>query len=102
MFFLTLSSGTTFLMESEGIDDVIVNSTALGFLLSIDELILSAIQSPSLDFFLHNCAEYPLYDVSTDEHNGGDEIRRSPSKEELRSSAEKAFIESEDVSFLSS
>jgi hypothetical protein len=39
VFLVTLFTGTSFLMETAGIDDGIVNSTALVFILSIDEMI---------------------------------------------------------------
>merc|ERR1712039_1096437 len=57
-------AGTTFLMESSGIDDVIVNSVALGFLLTLDDLVTTSIQSASVKHFLENCDGFELYDVS--------------------------------------
>jgi len=66
LFILTLSSGTTFLMESAAIEDMIVNSTALGFLLNLDELIMSAIKTSAMEHLLEACQGYPLYDVKQD------------------------------------
>lgn len=64
VFVLTASTGTTFLMESSSIDDMIVNSVALGFLLEIDELMTSAVQSISVKHLLKACESFPLYETS--------------------------------------
>jgi len=64
VFYLTANTGTTFLMESSGIDDVIVNSVALGFLLTLDDLITTSIQSASVKHFLTRCEGFELYDVA--------------------------------------
>jgi hypothetical protein len=64
IFFLTLNSGTIFLMESAGIEDLIVNSTALGFLLNLDEMILAALRTDSLKHLMHSCDKYEF--VSTE------------------------------------
>jgi hypothetical protein len=61
LFMLTLSSGTTFLMEAESINDMIINATALSFVLNLDELMLSALQSPYLQHVLQSCEPYPLF-----------------------------------------
>ncbi|CAE7946022.1 CYB2 [Symbiodinium sp. KB8] len=39
---MTASTGVDFLMETAGIDDLIVNSVALGFLLTLDEMLTEA------------------------------------------------------------
>jgi hypothetical protein len=68
IFFLTLNSGTIFLMESAGIDDLIVNSTALGFLLNLDEMILSALRTDSLKHLMYSCDVFELFDPDDEGH----------------------------------
>merc|ERR1719310_2605160 len=45
---LTITAGTTFLFETGGIEDVIVNSVALTFILGIDELMFENLMSTSV------------------------------------------------------
>merc|ERR1712216_734734 len=45
LWWLTASYGTSFLMETSSIDGIIVNSVALGFLLTFDELITDNLMS---------------------------------------------------------
>lgn len=40
---LTVETGTTFLMETAGIDDIIVNSVALSFILNFDEMMFNTL-----------------------------------------------------------
>eukprot|EP00438_Fugacium_kawagutii_P020574 Skav226937 [mRNA] locus=scaffold965:200562:201395:- [translate_table: standard] len=58
---MTASTGVNFLMETGGIDDIIVNSVALGFLLTLDEIITDAMLSAEVNHLLDECQEYPLY-----------------------------------------
>jgi len=55
LVYYTAKAGIEFLMETAGIDDIIVNSVALGFLLSLDELITSALMSPQARLLLSKC-----------------------------------------------
>jgi len=80
VFFLTANTGTTFLMESAGIDDMIINSVALGFLLTIDDLMTSAIQSASVKHILEKCEGYELYDAKEGQSLSEDEIIEKYSK----------------------
>merc|ERR1712232_372342 len=47
-------------MESAGIDDLIVNSTALSFLLNLDEIILATLRTESLKHLMHSCDTFEL------------------------------------------
>eukprot|EP00931_Biecheleriopsis_adriatica_P036435 TRINITY_DN20993_c0_g1_i1.p1 TRINITY_DN20993_c0_g1~~TRINITY_DN20993_c0_g1_i1.p1 ORF type:complete len:539 (-),score=85.40 TRINITY_DN20993_c0_g1_i1:101-1696(-) len=61
---VTASAGVNFLMETAGINDIIVNSVALGFLLTIDEVITGAMMSEQVNHLLSMVEDMPLYDPS--------------------------------------
>merc|ERR550534_467493 len=67
LWFMTLLAGFTFLMETSGIDSIIVNSTALGFILSIDELLFSSLSTPTGLHMMERLEAMPLYDLSMEE-----------------------------------
>eukprot|EP00931_Biecheleriopsis_adriatica_P074895 TRINITY_DN48871_c0_g1_i1.p1 TRINITY_DN48871_c0_g1~~TRINITY_DN48871_c0_g1_i1.p1 ORF type:complete len:494 (-),score=93.16 TRINITY_DN48871_c0_g1_i1:75-1406(-) len=54
----TARAGIFFLMDTAGIDDIIVNSVALGFLLSLDELITESLTSRETRLVLERCEGY--------------------------------------------
>jgi len=58
---MTASTGVNFLMETGGIDDIIVNSVALSFLLTLDETITDAMLSAEVNHLLDECKDFPLY-----------------------------------------
>lgn len=60
LVFYTLKAGIYFLMETAGIDDLIVNSVALGFLMNLDELITSALMSQETRTLLDVCEELEI------------------------------------------
>jgi len=55
LVYFTAHSGVNFLMETAGIDDIIVNSVALGFLLTMDELIARNLMSAAANELLDSC-----------------------------------------------
>jgi len=59
---LTVQTGITFLMETASISDLVVNSIALTFILSIDEMICETLTSQSTLSMLSRCKDYPLFD----------------------------------------
>eukprot|EP00930_Biecheleria_cincta_P086130 TRINITY_DN75495_c0_g1_i1.p1 TRINITY_DN75495_c0_g1~~TRINITY_DN75495_c0_g1_i1.p1 ORF type:complete len:484 (+),score=52.21 TRINITY_DN75495_c0_g1_i1:37-1452(+) len=59
---LTASTGVTFLMESAGIEDLVVNSVALTFILGISEMVCETVTSETTHEMLSRCKEYPLWD----------------------------------------
>ncbi|CAJ1428737.1 unnamed protein product [Effrenium voratum] len=59
---MTASTGINFLMETGGIDDIIVNSVALGFMLQLDEVLTDAMMSREVNVLLDECKDYPLFD----------------------------------------
>jgi len=61
----TAETGMTFLMETSGIQDIIVNSVGLTFIVSLDELICTALMSEETRNFVAACEDYPLYDAKT-------------------------------------
>lgn len=54
----TTQLGVTFLMETESIADVIVNSMALAFVLNIDELVYVTFTAPEAKFLMDNLVQY--------------------------------------------
>ncbi|CAE8654441.1 unnamed protein product, partial [Polarella glacialis] len=57
----TAKAGINFLMETAGVDDIIVNSVALNFLLGLDELIAGALMSDTANEILKMCEDLPLH-----------------------------------------
>jgi len=57
---LTLQTGITYLMDTAGSTDLIINAVALGFILSIDELICEVLLSRETKILLGKCEGYPL------------------------------------------
>jgi len=58
---LTAETGVVFLMETAAIDDLIVNSVALTFILAIDEMMNEILSSEITVDMLSRCEEYSLY-----------------------------------------
>merc|ERR1711879_991080 len=61
------SSGFRFLMESAAIVDLIVNAMALAFILSIDEMVLSALATSTTHYIMEHMEDYPLFSTESDE-----------------------------------
>jgi len=64
---MTGHAGVNFLMDTAGIDDIIVNSVALGFLLAIDELIACNLMSVAANDLIDRCEDYYVPGQSDDE-----------------------------------
>merc|ERR1711972_183020 len=70
---LTAQAGVTFLLDTAGIEDIIVNSVALTFILGIDEMMFQNLMATSTKDMLIKMEAYPLHrpglddDVSLDE-----------------------------------
>merc|ERR1712110_1060237 len=65
LFKQTAETGIVFLMETSGIQDIIVNSVGLAFILNLDELIYSALMSEEESKIVEVCDDFPLYDAGT-------------------------------------
>jgi len=61
----TAETGITFLMETSGIQDIIVNSVGLAFILNLDELVYSALMAEEEENIVAQCEDYRLYDSRT-------------------------------------
>eukprot|EP00929_Paragymnodinium_shiwhaense_P048816 TRINITY_DN24642_c0_g2_i2.p1 TRINITY_DN24642_c0_g2~~TRINITY_DN24642_c0_g2_i2.p1 ORF type:complete len:434 (-),score=47.11 TRINITY_DN24642_c0_g2_i2:415-1716(-) len=55
---MTVDVGVSFLMETDGICDIIVNSVALTFLLTMDETIFEGLMSAKTKYLLSACKDY--------------------------------------------
>lgn len=62
LWYVTAVSGVTFLMETDSIDSVIINSVALIFLLNIDNLIVESLASVQARHLVENCEPLPGYE----------------------------------------
>ncbi|CAK9026477.1 unnamed protein product [Durusdinium trenchii] len=71
LWWLTAQSGTTFLMETSAIDNMVVNSVALAFILQIDELLCSELMSETTKTLLDMVQDYELHGYT--EAGDGDE-----------------------------
>jgi len=69
---LTLQTGITYLMDTAGSTDLIINAVALGFILSIDELICEVLLSRETKILLAKCEGYGIGPAF--EHAEDDEI----------------------------
>eukprot|EP00928_Gymnodinium_smaydae_P060726 TRINITY_DN4449_c0_g1_i4.p1 TRINITY_DN4449_c0_g1~~TRINITY_DN4449_c0_g1_i4.p1 ORF type:complete len:240 (+),score=48.77 TRINITY_DN4449_c0_g1_i4:128-847(+) len=70
---ITAETGVVFLMETSSIEDIIVNSVALTFVLNIDEMFFE-LMGESARMMLESCEEMPLYDPTADEDVAEDEM----------------------------
>jgi len=59
---VTAEAGICFLMETSGIEDIVVNSVALAFILQIDELLCCALMSDTTRAILGKIEDYHLED----------------------------------------
>jgi len=89
---LTVETGIVFLMETAGIDDLVVNSIALTFILDIDELCLQTLTTPYTKSLLSRCRDLPLSDFKSQLAN---EQRRKSQKALTEKQALQRFGEEE-------
>jgi len=76
LFIFTLRAGRDFLMESSGILDTIINATALGFILNIDELLLTALSGYVARTLLAKLESLELYSSDEDWLDDETTVRR--------------------------
>eukprot|EP00931_Biecheleriopsis_adriatica_P067055 TRINITY_DN41260_c0_g1_i1.p1 TRINITY_DN41260_c0_g1~~TRINITY_DN41260_c0_g1_i1.p1 ORF type:complete len:485 (-),score=87.34 TRINITY_DN41260_c0_g1_i1:80-1534(-) len=74
VWYLTCASGILFLMETAGIENLVVNSIALSFVLSIDEMVCETLTSEATHLMLAKCKEFSLFDVDEITNLRNDEI----------------------------
>merc|ERR1719231_1677099 len=65
---LTADSGILFLMETPAIQDLIVNSTALAFILNIDELLFATITTEKTRYMLSNLEGFEIKNMDVGSH----------------------------------
>jgi hypothetical protein len=68
IWILMMDVGTLFLMETAGIEEMILNSVALSFILSIDELICASLFSETSKQMLIHCEPLPVYEPAESEN----------------------------------
>merc|ERR1712187_778535 len=62
LMYYTAKLGVFFLMETAGVDNIIVNSAALGFLLGLDELITQSLMSVQATALMEKCKGFRIKD----------------------------------------
>eukprot|EP00930_Biecheleria_cincta_P041771 TRINITY_DN2868_c0_g4_i1.p1 TRINITY_DN2868_c0_g4~~TRINITY_DN2868_c0_g4_i1.p1 ORF type:complete len:492 (+),score=94.37 TRINITY_DN2868_c0_g4_i1:218-1693(+) len=81
---LTVTTGIVFLMETAGIDDLVVNSVALTFILDIDELCCKTLTEEYIRGLLSRVRPFPLFNFSkATETYGSEDILQEQSRQEL-------------------
>merc|ERR1712014_134148 len=81
---LTVTTGIVFLMETAGIDDLVVNSVALTFILDIDELCCKTLTEEYICGLLSRVRPFPLFNFSkATETYGSEDILLEQSRQEL-------------------
>eukprot|EP00930_Biecheleria_cincta_P041346 TRINITY_DN28331_c0_g1_i1.p1 TRINITY_DN28331_c0_g1~~TRINITY_DN28331_c0_g1_i1.p1 ORF type:complete len:453 (+),score=75.90 TRINITY_DN28331_c0_g1_i1:47-1405(+) len=91
----TCRTGTVFLMESAAIDDLIVNSVALTFILTLSETICETLTSEITHDMLSRCKDFPLFDEKTEQNLTDDEIvQKYTHPEEMRPLTVLDFVKS--------
>lgn len=71
---LTCQIGIDFLMETSCIEDIIVNSVAMAFILNIDEMICGTLMTDPAKSMLARCEEYPLYNIHEEASHSEEDI----------------------------
>jgi len=80
-----LKAGTSLLMDTGCIDDIIINSTALGFVLCIDELVFTTLTNTQTTTILNKLEDFPLFSV--DQHENMEDHEAISNHEENEKSA---------------
>jgi hypothetical protein len=60
--------GVAFLMDTAAMDDLIVNSVALGFISSIDELFFQTLTKDAVRYMMESIQKFDLYDCTAEEN----------------------------------
>ncbi|CAJ1395511.1 unnamed protein product [Effrenium voratum] len=95
---LTAQSGITFLMETSAIDDMVVNSVALAFILQIDELLCSELMSETSKQILEMLEDYEL--SGFEEANAVERMREDELLQEYQSNLASEWSWREMASFV--
>jgi len=77
--------GFHFLMETAGIVDLIMNSMALTFILSLDEMIFDILTSAPVIHMMTNLEDFPLYNLDQLEKSTDEELMSSFQEKEMTS-----------------
>jgi hypothetical protein len=76
MWYWTLCAGADFLSETSSINNTIVNSTALAFILNIDELLFTVMTTDATRHIMQNIEGVTLYDQEREENLPDDEVMK--------------------------
>jgi len=86
-----LLAGTSCLLNTSGIDDMLVNSTALGFVLNIDELVYMTMTDSLAKTLLEKLESYPLYDVARHEEMDDEQALHAHHENENNATVRQKF-----------
>lgn len=80
---MTSKAGITFLMETSTIDEVIINSVALGFLLEVDEILIQQFMSEQARWLLEKCEDFVVDEQKNEMLTEGEQVERFILREKL-------------------
>jgi len=83
IWYTLVSSGFHFLMETAGIEDVIVNCMALAFILSIDEMMFERLATVATKHMMKNLEAMALFETHEEENEAQDDVLRRFHRDEL-------------------
>jgi len=87
IWWITLTNGTVFLMDTAGIQDIIVNTMALAFILNLDETICDLFSHKAAHFILDRIEPFALIDRSDAERESDDDSLAA-----LRADTERSLL----------
>merc|ERR1711907_384095 len=76
IWILMVNVGTVFLMETAAIEDMIINSATLAFILNIDELIFANIMPEMTSYVMENIEDYVIAGIEDDTYWSKDAVAK--------------------------
>lgn len=76
LWLLTIDIGVVFLMETAKIEDMIINTVALAFILSIDELIFASLMPTMAKHMMENIGDYQVGNVQESTYWSHDALKK--------------------------
>lgn len=92
IWFVLAISGNYFLMETAGIVDAIMNSVALSFIISIDELAFATFTSAPVKHIMQNIEDYELFNFEAEESETDEEVIHRFCREEFGPSSYRTLF----------
>jgi len=84
VWYWTANAGVTFLMETASINSTIINSTALAFILNIDELLFNCATTDAIKHIVSSMDGKYLYDQDEEENMPDDNVIKAHAEAQLK------------------